>query len=256
MDRSFEFFTYETSGSAARLTLNRPDRLNAIHQPAAVEMERIAYNIAQDANVRVVAVRGVGRAFCTGIDLKELATARIDINYHPTWERALRTFETMDKIVLCLIHGFALGGGLQLALACDIRVSTPTAEMGLPAVHEGLIPGLGTLRLARYVGMGRAKKMIFLGQRIDGREAHRIGLVDHLVSEEGAFEQFEGILEQYGAAASEGCRLSKLALIECFDLGFEKFLEHYLALQGRAMSSEDFREALAAYHDKRSPVWK
>lgn len=253
---AFEHFTYERDGAVGWLTISRPERLNAIHEAAAIEAEHVAQHIAADPQVRVIAIVGAGRAFCTGIDLKDLAADAVSFEYFRTWERVLRTFETMDKIVLCLIHGYALGGGLQLALACDIRVATPGAEMGLPAVFEGLIPGLGTLRLARYVGMGRAKRLILSGERIGAEEAHRIGLVDHIVPEATARPDFEAIVARYRDTASEGCRLAKLALIECFDLGFEDFYRRYLELQERATSSEDFAEALAAYREKRPPVWK
>ena len=212
MSTKYEFLEYRLDGQIGRLILNRPERLNALHQPAVMELERIAATIAEDDEVRVVAISGAGRAYCTGIDLKELSVGNITIGYHAAWERALRTFETMDKIVLCYIHRYAIGGGLQLALACDIRVCTRDAELGLPAIFEGLIPGLGTLRLAQYVGLGRAKRLTFLGDRIDADEAYRIGLVDHLVEADSGAEDFEAIIGRYLDAASEGCRLSKLAL--------------------------------------------
>ena len=255
MSAAYRFLNYEREGKIARLTLNRPDVLNAVHDPAAREVEAAAAEIARDPRVRVVAVTGEGRAFSTGIDLKDLAEGKIDMAYHVSWERALRSFETMDKIVLCLIHGYALGGGLQLALACDIRVSTPTAQLGLPAIKEGLIPGMGTFRLARYVGIGRAKQMILLGSTISGTEALEIGLVDHVVDENRMTEEFENIVEQYLATNSEGCRLSKRALIGCFDLDFDSFLDRYMTLQDQAMRSNDFNEAMDAYRENREPNW-
>ena len=141
------------------------------------ELLDAAHSVAADDDVRMVSITGSGRAFSTGIDLKHLAAGRIEPSYFDMWDAALRVFETMDKLVLCLIHGYAVGGGLQLALACDIRVCTPSAKLGLPAIKEGLIPGLGTFRLARYVGLGRAKSLIISGQhdrRHRGR-AHRDG---------------------------------------------------------------------------------
>ena len=142
------------------------------------------------------------RAFSTGIDLKDLAAGDLDQSYFDIWDRALRVFETMDKLVLCLIHGYALGGGLQLALASDIRVCTPSAKLGLPAIKEGLIPGLGTFRLARYIGLGRAKQLIIRGNMIDGAEAERIGLVDHLVGEDTYESEFAVWVEEYAKTNS------------------------------------------------------
>ena len=254
----FENLYYERDGKVARVVLNRPRLLNAMNYPAVCDLDAVSQRLEDDPDIRVVTIEGAGRAFCTGIDLKDLSAGKIDMSYHTPWERALRRFETMEAIVICLIHGYALGGGLQLALASDIRVATPSARLGLPAIKEGLIPGLGTLRLARYIGLGRAKRLILSGDLIDGEEALRIGLVDHLVSEdeEKRAEEFREIVHKYLEVNSEGCRLSKLATYACFDLGFEEFFERYLKLQDRAMSSEDFREAMAAYREDRRPVWK
>lgn len=110
------------------------------------QINRIAMVLGEDSDVRVIIVRGEGRAFSTGIDLKELAAGRIEMDYHRRWEQALRLFETMEKLVIVGMHGYCLGGALQLALAADIRVSTAECQIGLPAIKESLIPGLATLR--------------------------------------------------------------------------------------------------------------
>lgn len=256
MHVEFNHLTVEKDDQIASITLNRPERLNAMHYPAVRDLDACTQLLEDDHDVRLVTIEGTGRAFCTGIDLKELAAGEIDISYHPPWERALRRLETMDAIVLCLIHGYAIGGGLQIGLASDIRVCTPSAEMGLPAIEEGIIPGLGTWRLARYIGMGRAKKMTILGNRIDGEEAHRIGLVDHLVNEDTMQEEFDALIDDYMRGNSEGCRLAKEAMLACFDLDYDAFLDRYLELQTQAMTSDDFEEALAAYQADRQPEWK
>ena len=256
MARDFAFFRYIKDGKIGRVTINRPDVLNAFHYPAVREFERLADLVASEPDTRVVTIGGEGRAFSSGMDLKELPKGEVDIGYHEKWERALRRFETMDKIVLCLIHGYAIGGGLQLALACDIRVSTRSAGFSLPAVTECLIPGLGTLRLARYIGLGRAKRMTLLGNRIHGEEAERIGLVDHLVGENSAIEEFEELVQAYLTVCSTASRLSKQALANCFDMGFDQFFQLYLAFQGRAMASDDYHEALAALTENRDPLWQ
>lgn len=255
MDVEFDHLTVETDGKIASITLNRPERLNAMHYPGVRDLDAVTQLLADDQDIRLVTIEGAGRAFCSGIDLKELAAGEIDISYHPPWEQALRRLETMDAIVLCLIHGYAIGGGLQLALASDIRVCTPSAEMGLPAIEEGIIPGLGTWRLARYIGMGRAKKLTILGNRIDGEEAHRIGLVDHLVNEDAIHREFDELIDEYMRVNSQGCRLAKEAMLACFDLDYDAFLDRYMELQAEAMTSEDFEEALTAYQEDREPEW-
>lgn len=251
-----DFFRYRKDGKIGRLTHNRPDVLNAFHYPAVREFERLVELVADDPDTRLVAIVGEGRAFSTGMDLKELPKGEVDIGYHEKWERTLRLFETMDKIVLCLLHGYAIGGGLQLALACDIRIGTRTVGISLPAVTECLVPGLGTLRLARYIGLGRAKRMTLLGSRIQGEEAERIGLVDHLVGEDTALEEFEELIQRYLTTCSTACRLSKQALVTCFDMEFDQFLDHYLEIQGKAMASDDYKEALTALTENRVPVWR
>ena len=255
MADNYETLKYQKQGTRARITFNRPEILNAVAMTGAHEMDALAARIAEDEEIRLVSINGSGRAFSTGIDLRHLSTGQIDNSYFDLWDRALRRFETMDKLVLCLIHGYALGGGLQLALASDIRVCTPSAKLGLPAIKEGLIPGLGTLRLARYIGLGRAKRLIITGEMIDGVEGERIGMIDYLVSEDNAEAEFEEIITRVSAVNSKGCRLSKQMLNNCYDLDFETFFSLYKEHQFRATSSDDFSEAMSAYREKRLPNW-
>ena len=256
MTADYETMKLTREGRLARLEFRRPERLNAFAMTGTQELLDVARRIAADESVRMAAITGSGRAFSTGIDLKDLAAGLIEPSYFHMWDAALRVFETMDKLVVCLIHGYAVGGGLQLALACDIRVCTPSAQLGLPAIKEGLIPGLGTFRLARYVGLGRAKSLIIRGNMIDGAEAERIGMVDHLVGDETAFDEFEALLTEYANSNSAGCRASKQMLLECFDLGWDAFFHKYLVLQDKAMAAADFAEAMEAYRAGRDPRWE
>ena len=251
----FDTMFWKKEGPVARVTLQRPEVLNAMNNQATRDLEAVADQISTDADIRLVAITGGGRAFCTGIDLKELSIGQIDLSYHAHWEAALRTFETMEPLVLCLIQGYCLGGGLQLALACDIRVATPSAQIGLPAIRESLIPGLATWRLPRFIGLGRAKQLILSGDNIDGQEARRIGLVDYLVREEAYREDFESLLKKYLKSCSKGSRLAKLATNLAFDLDYERFFQEYSWLQALAQTSGDFHEAAKAYQEKRDPQW-
>ena len=251
-----ETMGWTKDGKVARVMLNRPQLLNAMNNQATHDLNTVADQISADPSIRLVTLTGAGRAFCTGIDLKEIAADKIDITYHDHWEGALRKFETMEPIVLCLIHGYCLGGGLQLAMAADIRVSTPRAKIGLPAIRESLVPGLGTWRLPRFVGMGRARWMILSGENIDGEEAARIGLADHLVSQDAFREDFDEYVSKYLRICSKGSRMAKLATNRAFDLDFKEFYEEYIQLQKVAMTSADFKEAAMAYREKRDPVWE
>src|SRR5690349_17840884 len=169
-------------GPIATLRLNRVERLNAFGNQGTHDINAAADALARDDRVRIVIITGAGRAFSTGIDLKELAAGEIDMSYHHRWEAAMRAFETMDKVVIAAINGYCLGGGLQLALACDVRIAAESAQLGLPAVKEGLIPGMSVWRLPRFVGLGRARQQILSGEMIDARAAQAIGLVEDLAA--------------------------------------------------------------------------
>src|SRR5262249_8256574 len=148
---TFETMHFEKGGRIGRLTLNRPHLLNAMNYQGSVEMNEAAEMIRDDADLRLVLIRGAGRAFCTGIDLKELTAGGTPRRYYENWDRALRVLEQSEKLLICAMQGYALGGGLQLALACDIRVATEECQLGLPAIKEGIVPGLGVLRLPRFI---------------------------------------------------------------------------------------------------------
>jgi enoyl-CoA hydratase/carnithine racemase len=247
---------YRTEGRLARVILSRPESLNAFSLELVAELDAVSQLIENDREVRVVAITGAGRAFSAGIDLKALSRGEIDHAYLVQWERFLHRLETMDKVIVCLCHGYFIGGGLQLALACDIRVATPSAKTGIPAVKEGLIPSMGPWRLARFVGLGRARKLTLLGNLIDGNEAHQIGLVDHLVSEDSAESEFENILKEYVSCTGAASLGSKQLLTRSFDPGFDETKAYYLELQAKVMASDDLKEAQAAFRDNREPVWK
>lgn len=246
----------EKQGKLAWLTFTRTRVLNAMNNTGTFEINRMAKVLREDPDIRLVVIRGEGRAFCTGIDLKELARREIDMSYHRRWEGALRILEAMEKLVLVGMHGYCLGGALQLALAADIRISTPDCQIGLPAIRESLIPGLAVWRLPRYVGWGRAKKMVLGGQNITGEEALAIGLVDHVVAGDDFYDQLDAVAGQYLKACSTGTRMSKLALNQAFDLDYQPMLARYFELQERAQYSQDAEIASQAYLAGEEPVWQ
>lgn len=247
---------WERRERVAVVTLRRPEVLNAMNLQATLDLGTIADAIGDDPRVRVVVITGAGTAFCTGIDLKELSRGESPLSYHNNFERALRRFETMDKIVIAAMRGWCLGGGLQLALACDIRLASADTQLGLPAVVESIIPGLSTYRLWRYVGMGWAKRLILGGERLSAEQAQRIGLVDYVV-EETAFEaELERLITRFLETASTGSRLSKILINQAPDLPYEPFLQRYFELQAVAQTSRDHAEAMAAYREKRPPQWE
>jgi enoyl-CoA hydratase/carnithine racemase len=252
----FEHMRLDGEGKLAWVTFTRERYLNAMSNEAIMQLNRIAMALREDPDVRVVIIRGQGRAFSTGIDLKELSSEKIDMSYHHLWEPTLRIFELMEKIIVVGMHGYCLGGALQLALACDIRVSTPECRIGLPAIRESLIPGLGVWRLPRYIGLGRAKKMILGGEDISGEEALSIGLVDHLAPQDDFFTRLDEIARKYLSSCSVGTRLSKSLLNKSFDMDYDSVLQLYFELQERTQYSMDAMEAKRAYLEKREPEWR
>jgi enoyl-CoA hydratase len=251
-----EFMRLEVEGKRAWVTFTREWYLNAMNNECARQINGMAMALREDPDVRVIVIRGEGRAFSTGIDLKEFSAGQIEMAYHHRWERALRLFETMEKIVIVGMHGYCLGGALQLALAADIRVSTPDCMIGLPAIKESLIPGLGTYRLPHYIGAGRAKKMILVGENIDGEEALRIGLVDHVVPEKDFFTHLDEVAASYLANCSVGTRMSKLVTNRAFQMDYDQILQYYFKVQERAQWSLDAEEAKQAYKSGRTPKWQ
>lgn len=255
MHREFDHLIYASADKLATITFNRPERLNAMSYPAKHDLKAALELAAGDASVRVLAMRGEGRAFCTGIDLKDLSTGKIGADNFALWEECLRMIETMDKVVIALMHGYSLGGGVQLGLACDLRVGTPASKFGLPAAKEGLLPGLAVWRLAKFIGMGRAKEMALWGEPIDGTEALRIGLVTRLVSDENRDAEFDALVAKTVANSSQGARATKRAMNLTATADFDAALSLYMEFQRQGLASDDFAEAMRAYREKRDARW-
>jgi enoyl-CoA hydratase/carnithine racemase len=251
-----ETMGWEIKGKVARIVFNRPELLNAMSNEATIDINIIADAIAKEDDVRVVVITGSGRSFSTGIDLKQLSTDQIEMEYHHRWERALRIFETVEKIVLVGIKEYCLGGGLQLAIACDVRVAADNAILGLPAIKESLIPGLAIHRLPHYIGFGRAKRMILSGENISAKEAYAMGLVDYIVPLAEFEARLEEIVQQYLRVCSIATVKSKTLCNLSFDLDYNAFSKKYFELQEIAQTSEDHFEARRAYREKRDPIFK
>jgi len=158
--------TYAVADGVGWVTLNRPAVLNALDSQLAIALADAAEAAAADPAVFAVVVRGAGRAFCAGMDRTALAAGRIGPAFYRHWIRALNTLEDMGKLAVCVLHGHSIGGGLQLALACDVRIATEDAVIGLGATRHGLIPDGGVLRLARIVGLGRATALALLNDEV------------------------------------------------------------------------------------------
>jgi enoyl-CoA hydratase/carnithine racemase len=241
---------YQIEGAIAHVILNRPDTLNAMNLPWSQDFLTVTETLARERKVKVIVISGAGRAFCSGIDLKTLAHDSFPMEWFRTYERALRNLEIMDKIVICAMHRYCIGGGLQVALASDIRIASENTEFALTAVKECLIPGMGTFRLARYVGLGRAKRIILSGEYINARQAYDMGLVDYLVPDADFERRVKEISDVYLKTNSEGQRQSKRLLDMSLNLEWEPFLEEYLIAQKTTLTSPEHLEAAKHYREK------
>ncbi len=250
-------FLDERRGSTEVWTIDGEKRRNAISRAALAEFEERVARVSQGHATRAVVLTGAGeRAFCAGADLKERAgMSETEVRaFLAQLGRTLRAMEHSNCIFIAAVNGAALGGGTELALACDFRVAAPTAELGLTEVRLGIIPGGGgTQRLPRLVGPARAKDLILTGRRINAAEALAIGLVQRLAPEGRLLEVALELAQQVAANAPLAVAAAKHAIDEGLALG----LDDALALEQRhyetVLASEDRLEGLAAFGEKRTP---
>lgn len=243
------------------VTLNRPDSINAINDDVRQNLPAALQSLDADPAVRVIVLRGAGeRGFCAGADLKERPAADNGQNVRTTAERAswIEAFDRIAKPVIASIHGYCLGGGLEIALACDLRIASADAVFALPETGLGLIPGGGgTQRLPRLIGVGHALDLMITGDRIDAVTAQRLGLVTRLASDRAALAAETSALAKRIAVRPP---LATCFVKEAARAGVELELQAGLRLE-RALftlllSSDERREAVAAFREKRAPVFR
>jgi len=243
----------------AEVVLDRPEAMNALSTATLGQLTAHVLAIAADPQVRAVVLSAAGeRAFCVGADLKERAAmsdAQI-MAQRPTFRSAFGALLALPQPVIAAVHGFALGGGCELALSCDVIVADGTAEFGLPEVSVGLVPGCGgTQLLARRVGPGRAADLIFSGRRVAADEAAAIGLTDRLVPVGQSRETALELARQLAANSPVAVRAAKRALRNGAGLALAAALDVEDAAWRTAAGSADRREGIAAFAEKRRPVW-
>jgi enoyl-CoA hydratase/carnithine racemase len=241
----------EIHGHLAELTLNRPEVLNAENWQMANDFHAALDEIEKTSEVSAVVITGAGRAFCSGIDLKALAAGEIDLAWFRHTDAAVRRLEQLDAITVAKIRGYAIGGGLQIALACDLRVAESNARFGLPAVLEALIPGMGTYRLPRFIGLGRARRMALTGEIISAAEGLHIGLIDWSVPADQLDSKVASIIAGVLKGSAAARRYSKRLITASFESEYADAFTQYLQYQQECLRSPDHRMAMAQYRKRK-----
>jgi enoyl-CoA hydratase/carnithine racemase len=246
---------YEVEGGVGRITLDRPGVLNALDTEMAAELADAAETAARDAAVWVVIVRGAGRAFCSGMDRTALSAGAIGEAFYRHWIRALNCLEDMDKLTVAVLHGYSIGGGLQLAVACDVRLAAADAVLGLGATRHGLIPDGSVLRLARLVGLGRAKELTLLNDEVTPAWALAMGLVNWVVPAAELDAALDGIVEKAFRTSRTATGHAKRLLHESFHRDPRGMIEDILRAQADCMNSWEIAEANRAWDERREAVF-
>jgi len=250
---------YEKKGKVAYMTIDRPRALNAVDPETLEELSRAMLDFRDDAERWVAILTGVGeRAFCVGADIKDMLPVLGEIRNEwwripPTILRGLELW----KPIIAAINGHALGGGLELALACDLRIAAEHATFGVPEVTLGIIPGWGgTQRLPRAIPAAKAAELLFFGQRIDAQEAYRIGLINKVVPLPQVLPTAEEWAQRLCEIPPLAVRAAKEAMVRGVEVSLEEGLRLEAKLEDFLFATEDHREAKEAWLEKRKPVLK
>jgi enoyl-CoA hydratase len=257
---SYTTLLFEIREALAIVTVNRPEKLNALNAAVIAELGDVADRMGKDPAIRGMILTGAGpKAFVAGADIGEIAAqGPVDGKARALeGQRVFRRLEQCGKPVIAAVNGFALGGGCELAMACHLRVASEQARFGQPEVKLGIGPGYGgTVRLPRLVGKGRALELLLTGQMIDAQEAYRIGLVNRVVPADRVVSESEQILR----SILENGPLAVRACLEAVDTGLDVGVDEALLLEanlfGLLSGTADMREGTAAFAARRAPVFK
>lgn len=244
----------------AVVSINRPQALNALNTQTLKEIDHAMGALEDDAAVKVIIITGSGdKAFVAGADISEMSQlGPLEASeFGAAGINAFKKIEKNKKPVIAAVNGFALGGGTELAISCDIRIASERAKFGQPEVGLGVMPGFGaTQRLPRLVGLGKAKELIFTGDRIDANEALRIGLVQKVVPQEKLMEEAKAMAKKIAANGQIAVRLSKSAM----NASVNTDIMTGFSLENRSFamcfSTEEQKEGMKAFLEKRKPVFK
>lgn len=255
----FEFIKQTKANGVMTITLDNPKTLNALDDQLLRELDRAIDVAKEDAEVRVVIITGSGKSFVAGADIKAMSTMDAEQAkvFGSMGARLFRKIEVLEKPVIAAVNGFALGGGCELSMACDIRIASKKAKFGQPEVGLGITPGFsGTQRLPRIVGIGKAKELIFTGNIIGGEEAYRIGLVDQLAEPEELMDKAREMAQKIASNGKVAVALSKEAINSGLQADINTAIDMEVSLFALCFSTEDQKEGMSAFLEKRSPKFR
>ena len=256
----YKTLAVERADGRATVTISRPDKLNALNAETIGELDRAFRELAADDAVRGIIITGAGdKAFVAGADIAELAKmGSIDgIDISRQGQEAFRRLERMGKPVVAAVNGYALGGGMELALACHLRVASEKARFGLPEVKLGIIPGYGgTVRLPRIVGRGRALELILSGEMITAQRAYEIGLANRVVAPEETLAAATELLDTILKNGPIALRFALEAVDRSLETGIDEGLGLESHLFGLLASTDDMREGMNAFLEKRAAEFR
>jgi enoyl-CoA hydratase/carnithine racemase len=244
--------TYRVADGVAWITLNRPAVLNALDLPLTAALADAAEAAAADPDATLVIVRGAGRAFCSGMDRTALAAGSIGEAFHRAWVRALNRLEDMPKVSLCVLHGYSIGGGLQIGLACDLRLASDDAVLGLGASSHGIIPDGAVLRLARLIGLARAKELALLNEHVTPAAALAMGLINWVCPAAGVEAALASIIGRVREQAPTANAHIKRLLQESFHRDPRAAVEDVMAAELECLTSWETDEANRAWREQRT----
>ena len=259
MDNSYETLLVERRGRVAVITINRPQKLNALNSQTRAEGAAALEELREDESVRVVVITGAGeKAFVAGADISEFEGRTAVSQRDVMTARSLFTaVDTFPKPVIAMINGFCLGGGCELALSCDIRVASETARFGQPEINLGIIPGGGgTQRLTRLVGEGKAMELILTGDMIDAQHAYNLGLVNLVVPAADLEAKTMELANRIAEKSPVALRMAKEAVKTAARANLDEGLRREIDLFALTFSSQDKDEGVRAFLEKRKPDFK
>ncbi|HJT58471.1 MAG TPA: enoyl-CoA hydratase/isomerase family protein [Ktedonobacteraceae bacterium] len=244
-----ETWRCEVDGNLARLRMNRPEALNAANWAWVQDLVTATNYLTQSTETHVVIVSGEGRAFCSGLDTKELSKGNLTPEWFATWEHGVIALARLDAITVCAIQGYCLGGGLQVALACDLRIAATDAVLSIPAVREGVVAALGPMRLARLIGAGPAKRLCLLGRRFTPEEGLAMGLIDEAVPPDKLEGHALAIAQELLAIPFTALKQTKRQIDEAFDFDETTLMTKFITAQEDCLRSPEHQEVMAAYRE-------